>query len=133
MITRKASLLDMAKLIEIVPELELLHWLQSSRDSIFHQTLVTIHNKKVIACSFSLFNPETNSVMVLGIFNTTTDDAVPQYVLNKIPSYFKQDGLIATKLIANGSSEKLKFFEDAGFVPVSFVVTKELTVKDGDK
>ena len=133
MITRKASLLDMAKLIEIVPELELLHWLQSSRDSIFHQTLVTIHNKKVIAGSFSLFNPETNTVMVLGIFNTTTDDAVPQYVLNKIPSYFKQDGLVATKLIANGPKEKLKFFEDAGFVPVSFVVTKELTVKDGDK
>jgi len=131
MLTRKASFLDMARLIDVLPESEVVKWMDMSRDSVLHQTLVTIKNKRVIAGTLSVALPESNTAMVLSVFNVTDTPEILDYVFNKIPVYYREDAIQIDKIVTSAHYDKLPFFQTIGFVPESCVISKMFSTEKG--
>ena len=123
MVIRRATILDMGRISEVLGADFVANWLHTSRNNPRFQAVVAIHHKKVQGCSFGVLDDD--NLIKLIKFSGPTIELVSK-LMDKLVDYIQQAGFNPNGIITEGAPDQHEEYQKLGFGAVSVVYAKPL-------
>lgn len=133
MLTRKATIMDFAKLTELFDSSDedwLLRWMTLSRNNPGYLALVTIDKKEIVAYALSQW--EDFEVVIAALdMPKENGDKMLEYFENRIVDEYRKDGKEVHSFTIETNPDKEETLKQRGFVTQSIISYKQIRKEGG--